>query len=211
RKIGEEKHVTADGKFSWMEVECLGACCNAPMAQINNDYYEDLTPESLEKLLDDLAAGKPVKPGPQNGRRASEPEGAITTLSDPSLFDGSQIGAWRQRFEAEAAEKARAEAEAAAAAPEAAKTPEPAKPKETRAEEKAADRPEVRVAEGKAPIAAAAKADAAEGVSEEHKPVLLTRARDEGPDNLELIHGVGPKLATMLNELGIYHFDQIAA
>ena len=60
-------------------------------------------------------------------------------------------------------------------------------------------------------IAAAAKADAAEGVSEEHKPVLLTRARDEGPDNLELIHGVGPKLATMLNELGIYHFDQIAA
>lgn len=211
RKIGEEKHVTADGKFSWMEVECLGACCNAPMAQINNDYYEDLTPETLEKLLDDLAAGRPVKPGPQNGRRASEPEGAITTLSDPSLYDGSQLGAWRKRFEAEAAEKARAEAEAAAAAPSAAQTPEPAKSKETRPEEKASDRPEVRVAEGKAPIAQAAKDDAAPVVSDEHKPALLSKPRDEGPDDLKLIYGVGPKLAAMLNELGIYHFDQIAS
>ncbi|MDJ1156750.1 NADH-quinone oxidoreductase subunit NuoE [Chelatococcus sp. SYSU_G07232] len=100
-RIGDEKHVTPDGRFSWMEVECLGACCNAPMVQINADYYEDLTPDSLGKIIDDLAAGRPVKPGPQNGRRASEPEGAITTLSDPSLYDGSLIGAWRKRFEEE--------------------------------------------------------------------------------------------------------------
>ena len=51
-RIGEQRHVTADGLFSWLEVECLGACCNAPMVQINNDYYEDLTPESFNKLLD---------------------------------------------------------------------------------------------------------------------------------------------------------------
>src|SRR5512138_435982 len=58
RRIGHPHHVTEDGKFSWVEVECLGACVNAPMVQINADYYEDLTPESFETLLDDLAAGK---------------------------------------------------------------------------------------------------------------------------------------------------------
>ena len=66
-RIGEQGHVTPDGKFSWLEVECLGSCCNAPMVQINNDYYEDLTPENFNKLLDDLAAGRPVKKGPQSG------------------------------------------------------------------------------------------------------------------------------------------------
>jgi hypothetical protein len=58
RRIGDQHHVTADGKFSWVEVECLGACVNAPMVQINADYYEDLTPESFEKVLDALAAGE---------------------------------------------------------------------------------------------------------------------------------------------------------
>src|SRR4051794_15167143 len=54
-RIGDQRHVTPDGNFSWLEVECLGACCNAPMVQINDNYYEDLTPESLNKVLDDLA------------------------------------------------------------------------------------------------------------------------------------------------------------
>ena len=67
-KIGAEHHVTADGQFSWIEVECLGACCNAPMVQINDDYYEDLTPETFAKLLDDLAAGREVRIGSQTGR-----------------------------------------------------------------------------------------------------------------------------------------------
>jgi NADH-quinone oxidoreductase subunit E len=83
-KIGDQHHVSADGKFSWLEVECLGACCNAPMVQINDDYYEDLTPENFATLLDDLAAGRPVKTGSQTGRVSSEPEGgrltALTTL-----------------------------------------------------------------------------------------------------------------------------------
>lgn len=97
--IGDQHHVTPDGTFSWLEVECLGACCNAPMVQINHDYYEDLTPETFRKLLEDLQAGRPVKPGPQNGRHTSEPHGAVTTLTEPSLYDGSQVGAWRKRFE----------------------------------------------------------------------------------------------------------------
>lgn len=81
-KIGAPGKVTADGKFSWMEVECLGACCNAPMVQIGKDYYEDLTPDSFTKLLDDLAAGRDVKPGSQTGRVSSEPEGGLTTLKE---------------------------------------------------------------------------------------------------------------------------------
>ena len=59
RRVGPQRKVSADGLFSWLEVECLGACCNAPMVQINDDYYEDLTTENFEKLLDDLAAGAP--------------------------------------------------------------------------------------------------------------------------------------------------------
>jgi NADH-quinone oxidoreductase subunit E len=80
RRIGEQEEVTADGIFSWREVECLGACVNAPMAQINFDYYEDLTPENFNKLLDELAAGKNPKPGPQIDRQFSAPVGGPTTL-----------------------------------------------------------------------------------------------------------------------------------
>jgi NADH-quinone oxidoreductase subunit E len=89
-RIGADHHRTADGKLSWEEVECLGACCNAPMAAINDYYYEDLTPETLGAILDDFAAGKAPKPGSYlEGRRVSEPSGAIQTLTDPALYDGS--------------------------------------------------------------------------------------------------------------------------
>jgi NADH-quinone oxidoreductase subunit E len=118
KRIGEQRHVSADGKFAWLEVECLGACCNAPMVQINDDYFEDLTVENFEKLLDDLAAGRPVKKGSQTGRISSESiAGKGTTVSDPALFDGSVVGAWRTRFEEDrkAAEVAAAAAAAAAA------------------------------------------------------------------------------------------------
>jgi NADH-quinone oxidoreductase subunit E len=73
-------HVSADGNFSWEEVECLGACVNAPMVLIGRDTYEDLTAESFEKILDELAAGKQPKPGPQIGRQFSAPVGGPTTL-----------------------------------------------------------------------------------------------------------------------------------
>jgi NADH-quinone oxidoreductase subunit E len=80
KRIGDQFHVTKDGKFSWVEVECLGACVNAPMVQINYDFYEDLTPDSLEDILDQLAAGIEPKPGPQIDRQFSAPVGGPTTL-----------------------------------------------------------------------------------------------------------------------------------
>lgn len=100
KRIGEQREVSKDGKFSWLEVECLGACVNAPMVQINDDYYEDLTPALLEKLMDDLAAGKKVKAGPQIDRQYSAPAGGLTTLTgengsprgpsaDPALTDSN--------------------------------------------------------------------------------------------------------------------------
>jgi len=88
KRIGPQRQVTADGALSWVEVECLGACCNAPMVQINDDYYEDLTGESLAKLLDDLAAGRPVKTGSQIGRVSSEPVGGLTALTSFFGADG---------------------------------------------------------------------------------------------------------------------------
>ena len=81
RRIGEQLNVTGDGKFSWIEVECLGACENAPMAQINYDNHEDLTPASFERILDELAAGRTPKPGPQIDRQLSAPVGGPTTLT----------------------------------------------------------------------------------------------------------------------------------
>jgi NADH-quinone oxidoreductase subunit E/NADH dehydrogenase (ubiquinone) flavoprotein 2 len=71
---------TPDGAFTLSEVECLGACTNAPMMQINDDYYEDLTPESTRTILDTLRRGETPTPGPQNGRQFSAPEGGPTTL-----------------------------------------------------------------------------------------------------------------------------------
>jgi len=74
-------HLSKDGNFSWEEVECLGACVNAPMVQINYDFYEDLTGDSLEDLFDQLAAGIEPKPGPQIDRQFSAPVGGPTTLT----------------------------------------------------------------------------------------------------------------------------------
>lgn len=77
-----EHQLSPDGAFSWEEVECLGACANAPMTQIGKDYYEDLTPERLAALIDAFARGETPAPGPQDGRFASEPEGGLTSLTE---------------------------------------------------------------------------------------------------------------------------------
>jgi NADH-quinone oxidoreductase subunit E len=82
KMIGEQDRVTTDGLFSWTEVECLGACVNAPMVQINYDYYEDLTADSFSRILNDMSAGKTPKPGPQVDRLNSAPIGGQTTLLD---------------------------------------------------------------------------------------------------------------------------------
>lgn len=82
-KIASKPHVISeDGKFSWEEVECLGACANAPMVQIGKDYYEDLTAEKFADLIDQLAAGEVPTPGSQTGRYAAEPATGLTSLQD---------------------------------------------------------------------------------------------------------------------------------
>ena len=88
-KIGPKDTLSADGRFTWQEVECLGACANAPMAQINDYYFEDLTAETMAQIIDDFAAGQSPKPGSRVGRNTSEPEGGALTLTDPALYDGS--------------------------------------------------------------------------------------------------------------------------
>ncbi|UFI01957.1 NADH-quinone oxidoreductase subunit E [Roseibium aggregatum] len=101
-RIAKHMHeISEDGMFSWEEVECLGACVNAPMVQIFKDTYEDLTEDSFNQLIDDIAAGKEVTPGPQNGRRFAMAEGGQTSLTEiddntkgelpvPHLVDGSE-------------------------------------------------------------------------------------------------------------------------
>lgn len=180
--------LTADGDFSWEEVECAGACVNAPMVTVGSDTYEDLTAETFNALIDGFAAGNPPAPGPQNGRFYSAPGNGDTSLTDPSLVDGSVVGKYRA-FDREELAPAPA---AAAPAP----APAAAKP----AEEKPV--PKVVEAQGQAD---------AEKVPDQHKPTLLEAARNGKPDDLKLIAGVGPKLEELLHKLGVFHYDQIAS
>jgi NADH-quinone oxidoreductase subunit E len=88
RRLGISKgETTEDGMFTLSEVECAGACVNAPAVAINDDYFEDLTPETMTELLDKLAKGEDVKPGPQIDRQTSAPAGGLTTLKD---FDAKE-------------------------------------------------------------------------------------------------------------------------
>ncbi|CCQ73873.1 NADH-quinone oxidoreductase subunit NuoE [Magnetospira sp. QH-2] len=90
KKLGVEPgETTADGEFTLAEVECLGACTNAPMMQINDDYYEDLDEASTAEVLDALANGKSPKTGPQNDRKGCEPAGGLTSLTE-GLTEGGK-------------------------------------------------------------------------------------------------------------------------
>lgn len=89
-RIAHHAHeVSADGRFSWEEVECLGACVNAPMVAVDKDTYEDLTAETFNAVLDAFERGERPAPGPQNGRNGAMAEGGPTSLTDPGLYDGS--------------------------------------------------------------------------------------------------------------------------
>jgi NADH-quinone oxidoreductase subunit E len=193
KRIGHQFDVTPDGALSWVEVECLGACVNAPMAQINYDFYEDLTPEILTRILDDLAAGKEVKPGPQIDRQFSAPEGGPTTLLEsPSISNGSAGAPSQTPLTDAAPKKPTADANVREA------------PAEVDTLVKAAAK------EGVSPKATEKALTEESPVSEQHKPSLLERAREGIADDLKLIRGVGPKLEAMLNRMGVFHFDQIS-
>jgi len=92
KKLGiEVGETTKDKLFTLNEVECLGACVNAPMIQINDTYYEDLTVEDMDRIIDELKAGRIPKAGPQSGqggRFASEPSGGLTSLNEPPYGPG---------------------------------------------------------------------------------------------------------------------------
>ncbi len=196
-KIAEKAHqVSADGKFSWEEVECLGSCSNAPMVQIGKDYYEDLTAEKFAWILDELAAGRIPTPGPQNGRFAAEPLGGLTSLSE---FDSGQT-------------KFNASVQLAEDIGDTVKridgTEVPLITPWVQSEKSAAKKtaPKAKTATKPAP---AAKLDENATIAAK-KPRTMKAPRKAGADDLKMIKGVGPKLEVMLNDLGFYHFDQIA-
>jgi NADH dehydrogenase (ubiquinone) flavoprotein 2 len=87
----EVGQTTPDGMFTLVEVECAGACVNAPVISINEDYYEDLTPESTIKILEALKRGEKPKRGPQSGRLNCEPAGGLTTLTTPPPGPGFRV------------------------------------------------------------------------------------------------------------------------
>ncbi len=223
RRIASKPHtLSADGKFSWEEVECLGACSNAPMAQIGKDYYEDLTAEKLDWLLDELSAGRVPVPGPQNGRYSSEPLSGLTSLKDfesgrtqynasvqaavdigdtVKRIEGTEVPlivSWRRKDTAEVAPRPTEEPARAAAgiAPQ-------------QAEVLATGKPELHVAKpaGVAVAAPGQNVAEAEGV----QPAALTAPRGGQADDLKVIEGIGPVLEKLCHSLGIFHYDQIAA
>ena len=226
RKIAPHPHaLSADGRFSWEEVECLGACANAPMAQIGKDYFEDLTEAGLERLIDDLAAGKAPVPGSEIGRFGAEPATGLTSctatpgareaqngsvaravavgdgtrridgtevrLSAPWQVSGQMgaIGLMTARPRSAVQQQAAAEAaKAAAAAGPAGGTSAPA-------------------AQGAGAAAGAAQTAETAG----QKPLALAAPRDGKADELQKIESIGPAIEALLHDLGIFHFDQIAA
>ncbi|KIC48491.1 NADH-quinone oxidoreductase subunit E [Tateyamaria sp. ANG-S1] len=216
-KIAAKAHqLSADGKFSWEEVECLGSCANAPMAQIGKDYYEDLTAARMGEIIDELAKGEVPTPGPQNGRYASEPLSGLTSLKDfdsghtkynASVQLATDIGDTVKRIDGTEVPLLAPWGKANAAAGASNANEEPASkapPKKTKS--KAKPKPNAPVTENKSQ-----QKQSDEAVPAGTKPALLTEAREGGADDLKLIKGVGPGLEKELNAAGVYHFDQIAS
>ncbi|MBD0864918.1 MAG: NADH-quinone oxidoreductase subunit E [Rhodobacteraceae bacterium] len=214
-KIAAKPHqISEDGKFSWEEVECLGSCTNAPIAQIGKDYYEDLTVERFTQIINELAVGKVPIPGPQNGRYAAEPLKGLTSLiqynSGKIQYNASvqlavDIGDTLKRIDGTEIPLltpwVRETADAVVAEPE----PVPIK-------EASAPVASVPESEASAPEPEAAPEPAVPAeTGEEIQPETLAAAREGGPDDLKLLKGIGPKLECTLHELGFFHFDQIAA
>ena len=193
RLIGSKMQVTDDGRLSWEEVECLGACVNAPMVQINDYYYEDLTPESFEEILGKLGNGVAVEPGTFVDRLNSAPEGGATTLTDTSLFDGSRNNiSVLPNLHSSGVTQAEAEAST---------LPEKEAPTNTEREEKA---------DGKTTLIDGNKRSVEAAVPAGEKPEAFDLSSGEA-DDLKRIKGIGPKNEDALNELGIHTFAQIAA
>ena len=257
-KIADKPHtLSVDGKFSWEEVECQGACSNAPMAMIGKDYYEDLTADRLREIIDELSAGGVPTPGPQNGRFASEPKSGLTSLKEfesgrreynasvqfavdlgetVKRIDGTEVpllAPWRDKGACHqpdpsqvvvrdapldiVTESGRIDEDKAAEGDAADSKGKPeqdntAGPVDTPGPK---DPPDVTATSDATPKApdleddtfGTPTADAPTG----KKPEALKAPHGGSGDDLQRIKGIGPKVEAMLNDMGIYHFDQIAA
>ncbi|MFT4715214.1 MAG: NADH-quinone oxidoreductase subunit E [Paracoccaceae bacterium] len=180
--IADKAHdISADGNFSWEEVECLGACTNAPMVQIGKDFYEDLTNTRFREILSELARGEVPVPGPQNGRYAAEPLSGLTSLKE---FESG-----RDQYNASAG--------LAVALGDTVKRIQGDEVPILTSRAKAKAKP---VAKNAAPVTAKAA----------KKPKMLKAAKKGGADDLKAIKGVGPGLEKLLNEMGVWHYDQVA-
>jgi NADH-quinone oxidoreductase subunit E len=189
--------LSADGKFSWEEVECMGACANAPMAQIGKDYYEDLTPAKLRELIMRFSTGEVPVPGPQNGRYASEPLGGLTSLKAHESGRPTYNASAQLAVDLKETVRRIDGTEVPLLTPWLGGRSEAAAPE---------------VAPAPAPAAAAAPAAApAAQVAAQKRPEALAAARDGKPDDLKVIKGIGPKLEDLCHRLGFFHFEQIAS
>ena len=222
--------LSADGKFSWEEVECMGACANAPMAQIGKDYYEDLTAEKLRELIGRFSKGEVPVPGPQNGRYAAEPLSGLTSLKDHEAgrpahnasaqlavdigdtvkrIDGTEVPLttpWLGKGSTGTLAAAVQEFEDEGGA-----VGETADEKAARKASNAARKAAKAAREAGKTEPAPEPVAVADLPGEGSKPAALDAARGGVADKLQTIEGIGPALEKLCHELGIFHFDQIAS
>ena len=232
---GKAHQLSADGKFSWEEVECMGACANAPMAQMGKDYYEDLTPAKLRDLIGRFSKGEVPIPGPQNGRYAAEPLAGLTSLKDHAVgrkqhnasaqaavdlgdtikrIDGTEVPLTTPWL-----------GKAAAATPANGEATEPKPGKNLVADVSGVTVQEAPARSKGKPVSDGNSAKATPLATPEAKaPAVLVAVVENGTapkglefarggvaDDLQKIEGIGPVLERLCHGLGIFHFDQIAA
>jgi len=221
--------LSADGKFSWEEVECMGACANAPMAQIGKDYYEDLTADKLRELIGRFSKGEVPVAGPQNGRYAAEPVGGLTSLKEFESGRKQYNASVQLAVDLKDTVKRIDGTEVPLTTPWLGK-PAPATPAKGKLTEPkpgagaTADATGVTVQEAKASSRGKPEADGnapnatpratpdarAAGQADGVKPAGLSAPKGGKADDLKLILGIGPKLEQLCHQLGFFHFDQIA-
>ena len=221
----EQFHLNAAGTLSWEEVECLGACVNAPMIMVFKDTYEDLTPERLEEIIDAFEAGNgaSVPVGPQIERQFSAPQGAPTSLNEVAATKSGR-GSKGAGDKAEVppsnaskpvtqddvtnpAIKSPSNVKAPKGSEEAVSKPAPQASSAARliknppiAEGSLGEKPEVQTIKAPAKVVSLADKSRPAGIE---KPALV--------DDLKLIAGVGPKIEIILHDLGIFTYAQVAA
>ena len=218
KKINPEPFKTnEEGTLSWEEVECQGACVNAPMVIIFKDAYEDLTPERLAEIIDEFEAGKgaEVPTGPQNGRTFSAPiSGQVTLTEDPSVKKSSKPTA-KGKADAKKGPEADEPGHPKSGAEGALGTSRPVAPGDAKDDEAAAKEKGTASAPADADTKAAKAAgdaktaNAAPSLDDKNRPAAVEKPAE--PDDLKLISGVGPVLEGKLNDLGIYTYKQVAS